>query len=68
MSLAFRPTPNTKDQVFVFMSPSDRVTQLAPGHQNPFSSPSTTLRATVGVLQPISTNPPPPNKLIFVHV
>jgi hypothetical protein len=55
-SSALRPTPPPplEDQVPVFMSPSDRVAQLNPGHRFPFSSPSTTCRATVEVFYPAS--------------
>jgi hypothetical protein len=39
----------------VFMSPSDRVPSYTPRHLVPFSSPPTTRRATMEVLEPAST-------------
>jgi hypothetical protein len=47
--LAWHPTPNLKDQVPIFTSPSDRVAHLYTQTQGFFSSPSTTHRATVEV-------------------
>jgi hypothetical protein len=45
-----RPIPSLEDQISIFMSPSDRVAQFYPQARVPFSSPSTTRRATVDVL------------------
>jgi hypothetical protein len=39
---ALRPNKNLEEQVFVFISPNDRVAQLYPRYRVPFSSPSMT--------------------------
>jgi hypothetical protein len=50
----FRDSPNLVGQVPVFISPRDLVARLSPRHWVPFSSPPTTRRATVEVLDPVS--------------
>jgi hypothetical protein len=50
-----RDFPNLEGQVPVLISPRNRVVRLQPQVLRSFSSPSTTLRATVEVFDPAST-------------
>jgi hypothetical protein len=61
----FRDSPNLEGQVTVFIYPRNRVVQLYPRHWVPFSSPTTTRRATVEVFEPTSMrgNSPPAGNL-----
>jgi hypothetical protein len=53
--LVLHPSAKLEDHMSVFMSPSDRVAQLYPRHWVLFLSSSTTRRAVIEVLEPVST-------------